>query len=64
VKQPKGGLAGWRCFSFAFVKNSQTALPKILRQLSVITYAMELSQNGCSQRQTVNLLFTIHIAKL
>ncbi len=30
VKQPKGGVAGGRCFSFAFAKNSQTALPKFI----------------------------------
>lgn len=27
VKQPEGGLVGWRCFSFAFAKDSQRALP-------------------------------------
>jgi len=51
VKQPKGGLAGWRCFSFAFVKDSQTALPTVfLFVYQGVTYAMEVSRNGCSQR--------------
>jgi len=40
VKQPKAGVAGGRCFSFAFVKDSQTALPKYLSFLCLSRYSL------------------------